>query len=87
MYELALKGGTAEVKNGDITGDNEITSLDLINIARHNAGWDGYDNIDTFRADVNCDGEVSLTDVIILNRHWAGWASYQILPQLYRTVE
>ncbi len=86
MYELCLNGETAEVQYGDITGDNEITSLDLINIARHNAGWEGYDNIDTLIADVNCDGEVSLTDVIILNRHWAGWASYQILPRLFITV-
>lgn len=86
MYELCLNGETAEIQNGDVTGDNKITSLDLIKLARYYAKWDGYETIDNFGADVNCDSEISGADVIILTRHWAGWDSYKILPQLYRKI-
>ena len=57
-----------EVRFGDATGDNKVTSLDLIRLKKHLANGnvavgDG--------ADVNCDGKVDALDVAKLKRYFA----------------
>jgi hypothetical protein len=69
---------TGELFNrGDVNGDYEIDGMDLMQIKRTNAGWEGY----SFRpdlADANGDGDVDGLDIMFVKRANAGWAGYEV---------
>jgi len=64
---------------GDVNGDGEADEWDVTYLARHLAGWNGYEVIDRVAADVSGDGEVDEWDVTYLARHLAGWNGYERL--------
>ncbi len=66
---------------GDVNGDGEITSIDLVAIVRGIAGWSEYSEYVLNRhADVDNNGVVTSADAVILARHLSGWTGYAFLP-------
>jgi len=63
---------------GDVNGDGTVDAFDALYLARHLAGWSGYEQI-SMAADVNGDGIVDAFDSLYLARHLAGWSGYEIL--------
>jgi len=64
------------VLKGDINGDGVVNLNDAIYLAKHVAGWAGYEVIYA-NGDINCDGVVNLNDAIYLAKHIAGWTGYE----------
>ncbi len=69
------------VGNLDISS-TAIDPLDSALLARHIAGWDGYelDHFQKLSADINGDGSVDALDAALLARHVAGWDGYSTIP-------
>ncbi len=80
MYALCLPEDCIPTKLGDINKDLRINSSDIIFLARHIAGFEGYQDIYVPNADVNRGGAVSTLDLVMLVRFWAGWSSYSKFP-------
>lgn len=59
-------------KSGDVTGDGEIDSADVMQLQRYVSKWKNI-SIHTEAADVNKDSEIDSADVMILRRYVAGW--------------
>ena len=70
------------IPSGDSDGDGKVNNVDLANLERYLAEWDGYDedslNLDAL--DLDGDGKVTMRDAIILARHIAGWDGYETIP-------
>jgi hypothetical protein len=67
---------------GDVDGDGEVKAKDKAVLARHLAGWPGYETLQNpAAADVDTDGKVVAKDKAILARHLAGWPGYESLPK------
>ena len=67
-------GGIREIQfyiKGDINGDLALNLMDLIILARYNAGWDV--EVNTIALDVNGDGMVDLEDTTCLSKYLACW--------------
>lgn len=66
---------------GDVNGDGEVKNSDKVYLARHLAGWEGYEILPTGSAvaDVNHDGVLKNSDKVYLARHLAGWEGYENL--------
>ena len=67
---------------GDVDGNYNIDSADVLKLRRFLAQWKGYDNLKSGAADLDSDGEITLKDITILERHIAGWRGYEKLPVL-----
>ena len=63
--------GKAAVSAGDLNGDGQVNSTDVILLRRYIAGGYGV-SIDEDAADVNADGMLNSTDVILIRRYIAG---------------
>jgi hypothetical protein len=61
---------------GDINGNGKVDINDAIYLAKHVAGWSGYEVIKA-NGDINCDGNVNINDAIYLAKHVAGWSGYE----------
>ena len=66
---------------GDINGDGSVKKNDLNVLAKHLAGWSGYETLPVYDAvaDLNGDGSVKKNDQSILAKHLAGWEGYTSL--------
>ena len=67
-----------DILYGDVNGDGRVNALDMAYLARHFAGWAGYETVGP-GADVNGDGRINALDLAYLARHFAGWAGYEKL--------
>lgn len=67
---------------GDVSGDGEVTSLDVMIIKRYLAEWPDYVSQDVTAGDVSGDGEVTSLDVLIIKRHLAEWPGYEDLSNI-----
>lgn len=56
---------------GDINGDKEVNSKDLIRLRKYFTGWDV--NVDILACDCNGDGNVNSKDLIRLRKYFSGW--------------
>ena len=63
---------------GDVNKDNIISGADVVYLASHVAGIEGYENVDKYTADNNNDGEVTGADVVYLASHVAGIEGFNI---------
>ena len=57
---------------GDLTGDNNINTLDGLMLLRYLNGWD-VDIASSDAIDVNGDGKINTLDGLILMRYLNGW--------------
>ncbi len=57
---------------GDLTGDNVISTTDLVKLRRHLAGIESVTGNKLKAADINRDNNVTTTDLVKLRRHLAG---------------
>jgi len=73
---IQLEVTSPEVLKGDINGDGVVNLNDAIYLAKHVAGWTGYEVIHA-KGDINGDGVVNLNDAIYLAKHVAGWTGYE----------
>ncbi len=64
---------------GDVDGNNNVDSSDVLHLRRYLAKWNGY-TINEEAADLDLDEAVTLRDITILQRHIAGWSGYATLP-------
>lgn len=70
---------------GDVDGDGQVDSRDVIFIRRHIVG--GYSqSIDVTAADVNADGQVDSLDVVLLRRYIAGGWGVKLKSSLLRAL-
>jgi hypothetical protein len=78
--EALVKAIHIEFIPGDINGDGEVNGKDAIYLARHFAGWPGYNLAPAqfLAADVNGDKMVDGRDLIYFARHFAGWLGYEV---------
>ena len=76
---VALDGEPAP---GDANGDGVVNGVDLANVQRYVAEWDGYDEttLDLEALDLDGDGQVTARDAAILARHLAEWEGYEVIP-------
>lgn len=65
---------------GDVNNDGSVALADKTVLARHLAGWPGYESVALEAADVDGSGAVALQDKTVLARHLAGWPGYEVLP-------
>ncbi|MCL2152609.1 MAG: dockerin type I domain-containing protein [Oscillospiraceae bacterium] len=72
------KIAVSDIVYGDVNGDGVVDAFDALYLARHLAGWPGYETI-SLAADVNNDGIVDAFDALYLARHLAEWPGYEIL--------
>ena len=63
---------------GDCNGDGKVNRQDRVYLARHLAGWDGYETVNETAADVDENGKVNRQDRVHLARALAGWESYKL---------
>ena len=63
---------------GDCSGDGKVNRQDRVYLARHLAGWAGYETVDEDAADVSGDGKVNRQDRVYLARALAGWEGYTL---------
>ena len=89
MNDLSANAPTATVAVqytdrilGDVSGDGEVTSLDVMIIKRYLAEWPDYVSQDVTAGDVSGDGEVTSLDVLIIKRHLAEWPGYEDLSNI-----
>lgn len=80
LFVMAPLAVSAESVYGDVDENGAVNSVDVIKLARHLAGWGGYESVNETFADVNGDSALTPLDNIVLSRHWAGWSAYGILP-------
>ena len=59
---------------GDVSGDGEITVLDLLRVQKHILGSAVLDKGDTYykAADVSGDGEITVLDLLRVQKHILG---------------
>ena len=69
-----------EVLYGDVDGNGEVDSNDLVFISRNLANWTGYDTINEANSNLNNDTAVDSSDSVILARFLAKWSGYDTLP-------
>ena len=73
---VAIQLEVTQPGKGDINGNDKVDINDAIYLAKHVAGWSGYEVIKA-NGDINCDGNVNINDAIYLAKHVAGWGGYE----------
>jgi len=77
-FEVFGKPGSASTfLYGDVNGDGVVNILDSAYLARHLAGWEGYEIVGP-GADVDGNGNINILDSAYLARHLAGWENYEV---------
>ena len=67
-----------EIAIGDVTKDKLVSGADVVYLASHVAGIEGYEIVDKYTADINNDGNVNGTDVVYLASYVAGIEGFNI---------
>lgn len=62
---------------GDLNGDKQITTTDLIILRKHLAGIENINNSYLFSSDINKDGNITTTDLVRIRRYLAGLEAIQ----------
>ncbi len=70
---------------GDVDGNNNVDSSDVLHLRRYLAKWKGY-AVNAEAADLDLDEKITLRDITILQRHIAGWMGYEKLPIVDETL-
>ena len=68
----AVYDGEAPVLSGDLDGDGELTSADVVLLARYLAGAETLTEAQLTAADLNADGVVTSADLVLLAQKAAG---------------
>lgn len=68
----AVYDGEAPVLSGDMDGDGELTSADVVLLARYLAGAETLTEAQLTAADLNADGVITSADLVLLARKVAG---------------
>lgn len=63
---------------GDVNGDGEVDSTDIVYLARYLAGWPDYTIDSVAVADFDNSGAIDSTDIVYFARYLAGWPEYTI---------
>ncbi len=82
-YVYTITGEEAEeILYGDVNGNGSVNALDVRDLKRHLASWEGYeaDVLNMAAADVNGNGSANALDVRDIKRHLASWEGYETLP-------
>ena len=66
----------SDTLRGDVNGDGRVNRQDRVYLARHLAGWTGYETVSEAAADVDANGKVNRQDRVYLARLLAGWTGY-----------
>ena len=81
-FTLVSEEETVTIIYGDVNNNGKVNALDVRDIKRYLAGWDGYDEttLNLSAGDVNGNGKVNALDVRDIKRHLASWDGYETLP-------
>lgn len=81
-FTIESKEETITILYGDVNKNGTVNALDIRDLKRYLAKWDGYDAtvLDITAADVNDDGKVNALDIRDLKRYLAKWDGYATLP-------
>ena len=70
---------------GDVDGNNNVDSSDVLHLRRYLAKWKGY-AANAEASDLDLDEKITLRDITILQRYIAGWTGYEKLPIVDETL-
>jgi hypothetical protein len=72
---------------GDVNKDGNVSGADVVYLASHIAGLDGFNIVNLPDADLNNDGQVNAADVVYLASHIAGLPGFDLKSKILINVK